>query len=775
MANSPRRGKNDKKSGRGGRSASALPDKAAVLEFIQSSGETSGRKVGKREIARAFNIRGEQRIALKALLRQMADEGLIDGRRKNIGRQGVIPAVAVLSITHLDDDGELIAKPMKWSEEQAPPLVRVQTDNKSRAGASVGVGDRILARIDQAVAGTGEDYPYRARVLKKLPRENRELLGIFRRLEDGSGVIEPVDRKLLREWVVAARESVDATDGELVRFRPNKSSKYGPQSARLLDNLGNPDEQKTISLIAIHRHGIPDSFPKKVLDELDNLPALTLDNRADLRQLPLITIDPSDARDHDDAVHARTDDSDDNRGGFVVTVAIADVAHYVRPHTPLDEEALKRGNSVYFPDRVVPMLPEKISNDLCSLREHQDRPCIAVEMRFNPQGEKIAHKFMRAMMNSHAKLSYEQAQQAIDGRPDETTAPLLESVLEPLWRAWRALMQAREQRQPLELELPERKIIMNDKGHIKDIIIPERLDAHRVIEEFMIQANVSAAQTLEKLKSPLIYRAHAAPSFEKVHALADFLHTLKIKFPRNAKVSARQFNHILAQVVGLDVEQLVNETILRSQSQAEYSIENDGHFGLNLRHYAHFTSPIRRYADLVVHRALIKALHLGDGGLPGEQAKNLENIASDISNLERRAMAAERETVDRLIAFHLSSQVGATFEGRISGVTRSGLFVRLNDTGADGFIPISTIGREYFIYNEEQQALIGEQSGETHRMGAPVSVRLVEAIPTAGALRFELLTKGTASRPPASRRNKPPHKGKGKSKGGAPKHRGKRR
>lgn len=746
-----------------------LPEKSEILAFLQSSPQ----KTGKREIGRAFGIKGAQRVAFKRLLREMSDEGLISGRRKKITQPGQLPAVTVLNITHLDDEGDLIARPEKWESSKKAPLILIQHEGQRRSRDSVGVGDRILARINKMSPEDEETIAYQARVIKKLPKEDRELLGIFRRLDDGRGLIDPVDRKILREWEVAAKDCLETKDGELVRFMPSKGGRHGPSLATISTSLGNPDEQNAISLIAVHRHGIPDHFPKDVLAELDNLPVLSADNREDLRDTPLITIDPSDARDHDDAVYACEDQAPDNVGGFIILVAIADVALYIHTSSQLDKEALKRGNSVYFPDRVVPMLPEKISNDLCSLREHEERPCLAVQMRFDKYGEKMDHKFMRAIMRSHAKLSYEQAQMAINGHGDETTLPLLKTTLEPLWRAWEGLMKARAKRHPLELDLPERKILMSEDGRIQDILTPERLDAHRVIEEFMIQANVCAAQTLDAAKSPLIYRIHPSPSFEKMQSLADFLQTMKIKFPRNAEVKARQFNEILLKVKGSELDDLVNETILRSQSQAEYNTRNEGHFGLNLTQYAHFTSPIRRYADLIVHRALIHALSFGNDGLEDQQAQRLGQIASDISDLERRAMAAERETTDRLIAYHLADNIGATFHGRISGVTRSGLFVRLQDTGADGFIPASTIGREYFYYDEKRQSLIGEYSGETHRLGSSVSVRLVEAIPTAGALRFELISKGQTSTEPGgstgryfAKGRKKPHirkKGRGKA------------
>jgi ribonuclease R len=346
-------------------------------------------------------------------------------------------------------------------------------------------------------------------------------------------------------------------------------------------------------------------------------------------------------------------------------------------------------------------------------------------------------------MRSAGKLSYQQAQAAIDGNPDEITSPLLESVLRPLWAAHEAMKQERGQREPLDLELPERKLILDKDGKLKDVRWPERLDAHKLIEECMILANVAAAETLEAANSPLIYRAHDAPSNEKVGELGEFLSTLGVKLAKGEHMKPMHFNRVLARVRGESAESLVNEVVLRAQAQAEYTHENYGHFGLNLRRYAHFTSPIRRYADLVVHRALIGALRFGPGASDDADLRALADVAERISGAERRAMAAERETADRLIAAHLASQIGARFTARIAGVTKVGLFVKLTGTGADGFIPAATLGTDYFRFEEAHRALVGTRTGETFRLGDSVDVKLLEAAPFAGALRFEMLSRGS--------------------------------
>ena len=778
------------KKAKGDKSGPGLPSKEAILEFVKRGGNAddkkSGHKIGKREIARAFGVRGDDRVALKKLLAEMARDGTLVGNRKAMKQRGGLPPVAVLEIVGRDDDGELLAEPVTWAEDGERPRARLEFRDPAHSvtAAELAIGDRVLARVrpverdaedadgdaddeddsDDADDGIG----YVAQPMKKLPREKRRLIGIFRRHAKGGGRVLPVDRKELRDWPVVTGDEGGAGDGDLVRFDMVPRGRTGTAQARILESLGNPHDQRQISLIAIHAHGLPDAFPDAVMAEAEGLAPAALDDRTDLRALPLLTIDPVDARDHDDAVHAATDTDRGNPGGFIVTVAIADVAYYVRPNSKVDREAQGRANSVYFPDRVVPMLPERLSNDLCSLREGEDRPCLVVRMVFDRRGKKRSHVFMRAMMRSAAKLSYQEAQAAIDGEPSDKCLPLLEPVLRPLWAAYAVLTAARDAREPLDLDLPERKIILDAEGRVARVTAPERLPAHRLIEEFMIQANVAAAETLEQRKAPVVYRVHEPPSKEKLTSLHDFLDSLSIKFPAAGQLKPDAFNAVLSAVRGTPMAELVNEVVLRSQAQADYRPENAGHFGLNLSRYAHFTSPIRRYADLLVHRSLVRALGLGEGGLEPGEAAQLKQISQKISEAERRSMAAERETTDRLIASHLADRVGAEFAARISGVTRSGLFVRLRDTGADGFIPISTLGNDYFTHAEGAHALIGSRSGLGWRLGDNVTVRLVEAIPTAGALRFEMVSEarkglqallksgggggGKARRPPRPRR-----------------------
>ena len=743
-----------------------------MLAFI---GKEAG-NVGTREIARAFGLKNADRAALKTMLRDLADEGHIEKRRKKLHHAGALPSVVLADITGRDADGELIAVPAEWDSEEhgEPPKIRLHVPRRARPAEVPGVGDKALVRIEKSTDADGADYHGRA--IKVLDRAKHRVLGVFRRSGDG-GRLLPIDKKSLgRELSISASGVNGAEEGDLVAVEVARNGRLGLPSARVVERLGSLATEKAVSIIAIHAHGIPHEFRLEALDEAKAAqPAGLDDHREDWREVPLVTIDPVDAKDHDDAVYARPDTDPKNPGGFVIDVAIADVAHYVTPGSSLDREALARGNSVYFPDRVVPMLPERISNDLCSLKPGVDRAAIAVRMVIGADGRKREHRFHRVLIRSFAKLHYAQVQAAFDGRPDDTTEPLLALVIAPLYEAYAALKRARDERAPLDLDLPERKILLKPDNTIDRVISPPRLDAHRLIEEFMILANVAAAETLERAHTPLVYRVHDEPAVEKLHALREFLATLDISFPKTGAIRPERFNIILDRVKGRDTEKLINEIVLRSQAQAEYAAENYGHFGLNLRRYAHFTSPIRRYADLIVHRALIRALKLGDGGLPNStDVRSLGETAANISAAERRAMAAERETVDRLIAHHLADRIGATFAGHIGGVIRSGLFVKLDETGADGFIPAATIGNEYFRYEERAHALVGASSGETHRLGDPVSVRLVEAAPVAGALRFELVTEGRAgaARGGPARTSHPARRGKPRNERGPSEDRG---
>ena len=730
-----------------------FPTDGEILEFIH---DAPG-KVGKNQIARYFQISGDDRIQLKQALARLRDAGKLKKRSRQYSKSKTLPKTTVLEIVGTDDDGELFAKPLRWHVEDDGPEPKILIiASRSKSADIPGAGDLILARPTRI---KDEIYDYKARIVKKLSRpDNQRLLGIVRKSRDGLR-ITPTEKKARYEYQVASGSEKDARPGELVAFKQLRERSHGLKQARIMEKLGSMNDQHNISLIALHAHGVPHRMPQRVIDETEKLKPFNPDNaphHKDMRQLELITIDPTDAKDHDDAIWAEADTSGDNPGGVNIIVAIADVAYYVTTDSTIDNEALFRGNSTYLPDRVVPMLPERLSTDLCSLKPDVDRPALACFMSFDSTGKKIKHHFDRIIMRSPTKLSYQQAQKLVDDGANDVP------VLKPLWQAYEVLKKGRARRAPLELDLPERKLLLDAHGMVEQVITPNRLDAHKLVEEFMIQANVAAAESLEAAKVPVIYRVHDAPSQEKIIALADFLKTIGLSAPKGQVMKPANFNSILSKVKGGEYEHVVNMVVLRSQSQAVYSTANLGHFGLNLRRYAHFTSPIRRYADLCVHRGLIKAFKLGNDGLSDKQTVQLEEIATAISGTERRSMLAERDTSDRMIAKYLSTRVHQSFNARISGISRAGLFVMLDDTGADGFVPAASLDTEYFVHDEKAHAFIGERTGETFRIGDNVRVKLVEASPLSGGLRFEMISQGRKGKPVSRHRNQPRRQHRGR-------------
>ena len=694
-----------------------LPSRDQILEFIQ----TSDTPAGKREIARAFGLHAQDKIALKALLKDMADEGLIDSAPgRAFHKMGGLPKVTVLRVADVDDGGNVWAVPERWEAETPPPRLRV----RERKRGALGVGERILARTEEA--GTG----WIAHPMKVLAPASEQMLGVLRE-EAGRMWLTAVDKKERRE--VAVSDAGGAEAGDLVLAE--KAGRPPRITARVVQRLGDPFAPRSFSLIAIHKLGIPDVFAAETLEEAQTIARQPLgEDREDLRHLPIVAIDPADARDHDDAVWAAPDDDPANPGGWRAIVAIADVSFYVRPGSALDREARARGNSVYFPDRVVPMLPEVLSADVCSLKAGEDRAALACHLQVSASGVLIGWRFTRAVVRIAANTAYEDAQAIADaGFADANLGETLRS----LWSCWHALFKAREARAPLELDLPERRVVLDEKGRILSVAPRERLDAHKLVEDYMIAANVAAAKALEAKKAPVMYRDHEPPSREKLVALKDYLETFGVPFALGQVIRPATFNHLLDRVGDADFRPQVMEQVLRTQTQAYYGPLNQGHFGLGLGSYAHFTSPIRRYADLVVHRALVAAYKLGPGGaLP--DGDEMERIGASISMLERRAMEAERDTVDRYVAAFLAERVGETVEVRITGVTNFGFFATVEGVGGDGLMPVRDLGGEYFRFSEAARTLTGETSGEVYALGQKLQLRLAEADPVSGSLRFEL-------------------------------------
>lgn len=730
-----------------------LPTREKILEFI----ETSDEPAGKREIARAFGLKGQEKIALKRLLSDMADEGLIDGKKTAFHRMGGVPKVTVLRVVEIDD-GEALSIPDNWAPDDASPPPRLRMIEKKRGPgrqAALKVGDRVLARTEDTQTGWIA-YP-----IKVLASADESVMGVVEIDGSGKGWLAPVDKRIRHSSPIA--DLGGAQGGQLVLAEPaGRSPRAG---VKVVQVLGDPLAPKSFSLIAISKHGIPFHFTDETLEEAKLSAKLPLseEKREDLRHIPIVAIDPADARDHDDAIWAEPD----GKGGFNAIVAIADVSFYVRPGGKLDREARKRGNSVYFPDRVVPMLPEVLSADVCSLKEGEDRAAMACHLTVDAGGTVTAWRFTRAIVRIAKNIAYEDAQAAIDdGSADD--------IFKNLWACWHALADARHKRDPLELDLPERRVVLDEKGRIAEIAIRERLDAHRVVEDFMIAANVAAAKALESKAHPVVYRIHEPPSREKLVALRDYLQTFEKKLSLGQVITPGLFNRMMKDVADEGEKALIMEAVLRSQTQAYYGPRNAGHFGLALGSYAHFTSPIRRYADLLVHRALVDAFGLEQPkpakdlppvtGLSERDRADLERVSEAISSAERRAMEAERETIDRYVAAWLSSRVGEVFETRITGVQKFGFFATIVGLGGDGLVPVSTLGNDYYHYDDSAQALVGERTRTIYSMGDRLPLRLAEANPLTGALKFELPEGGSA--PIEPRGSKLEAKAKGKHSGG---------
>ena len=743
-----------------GTASAPFPSKEQVLAFINESSEP----VGKREVARAFRIKGSaDRIRLKALLKELKQEGLLEKQpARRLSAPGRLPNVLVIEVTEMDEDGELLARPTVWDDDKgAPPRIYVAPDKRSRA--VLATGERALVRLQ-----LGDDGTYEAHIIRKLDRPSQRVLGVYQIGSEG-GRLRPTDKRAKKDFILREGDAKGAEPGELVlaELLPARQRRdsLGLRSVRVTERLGRGDDPKALSLITLHEHGLLSEFPDAAVAEAEAAEAAPLGQRQDLRDIPLVTIDGADARDFDDAVFAEPDDDTNNPGGWHLLVAIADVAHYVRHDSALDKSAYARGNSTYFPDRVLPMLPTALSNGWCSLNPKEERPCMAVHLWIDAQGKLRRHKFVRGLMRSAARLTYEEVQAARDGQKGGDHDEVLGAILPSLYGAFEALLTARHDRGTLELDLPERKIRLTEDGRVAAIEARTRLDSHRLIEEFMITANVAAAKELERLRQPCMYRVHDKPDPLRLSALAEVLRDLGLRFNAGQVVRPRDLTRLLTKVEGQPEAPLVNDLILRAQSQAIYSPENLGHFGLALTHYAHFTSPIRRYADLLVHRALVSGLKLGEDGLPPGSEQLFEEMGGHISSTERSSAAAERDAVDRFTAAFLQEQVGATFAGRINGVTRFGLFVTLDDSGADGLIPISTLPDDFYHHVEARHTLEGERWGRVYRLGDRLRVKLLEASPMTGGLILglddsEVGPEGTSGRRnPGKTRKSTPGKG----------------
>lgn len=739
----------------------------SILNVVRERPDHYDRK----RLARRLGIKGEDRRTLRQTLKELVNDGaLIYTPEKTYRIADALPGVMVVNIVHIDEDGDIWGDPERELKGGLQRSILIKDDHRKRDdGGALSLGHRALVRIKEREDGTAVGL-----VMKRLGKGAQTHMGVLHETNKGWR-IQPVSKKARHDYGV---DKVPDTleDGALVMFRSTRKNRGQLRLAEIRETIGNIKDERSASLISLHENEIPIGFPPAAIEQAEQavMPAIGEIGHEDLRHLPFITIDPVDAKDFDDAILATPDENPKNPGGWTVWVAIADVSAFVTPGSALDKAAWEKGNSVYLPDRVEPMLPHELSSDLCSLRPDEDRAAMLVCMTFDSGGHKTAHKFHRGIIRSRARLTYRQAQDAFEGQNGPESQDVLPE-LSNLYSCYKALRNARSEREPLEIELPERRVKVDKSGKVVDISVRDRFDAHKLVEEFMVQANVAAAEALSKKGVRSLVRFHDSPERQRISDLSDFLPALKLKFSAGDRVTPKRFNVLLRQAEDKDLTETVGMAVLRTQAQAIYSAERMGHFGLNLTHYAHFTSPIRRYADLVVHRALIKAFKLGEGGTTKEEDSRLTETAEHISATERRAMVAERDAVDRYIAAFLEDRVGATFKARITGVTKFGLFVTLSETGADGLIPIANLGREYFALDERTKSVIGVESGTTYKFGRQVDVKLVEATPVTGGLIFDMVSKGEPGKPPkgSSRGHGGSRSGKKGSRGS--KHRRKRR
>ncbi|MCY4306222.1 MAG: VacB/RNase II family 3'-5' exoribonuclease [Aestuariivita sp.] len=700
-----------------------IPTKAEILGWILAHSDDPSI----RRIYKAFGVKKKNRSDVKRLFFQVKSEQQIQQSASANSVLDKLPPVCVIRIKNKSKDGRLMACPEKWSGKSVAPSILVE---RTRNKVVLSVGDKILVRL---VAVSAKDHTYRAKLIRRIENKKSKMLAVYKNTHQG-GVIVPIIKAKKRHWDVPDSASMNARDGELVQAEPIKSKyQYKQRKARIVQCLGTVNDQK--SCIAIHQNDIPTQFPKIVEKEIENIISPSFDNRQNLCDLPFVTIDPENARDHDDAVYARTDPDEANPNGHEIWVAIADVAAYVTPQSAIDNEAFRRGNSIYFPDQVVPMLPEKLSGDLCSLHESKIRPCIAVKMTINNQGQKIRHRFVRGFMSSVASLNYSEVQFAIDGYPNERTKTILKDVIQPLFAAYKALKLSRKKRQPLNLDLNEHKIELSKQGHIKSVQHYERLDTHRWIEEFMILANCAAAESLISSEIATLYRVHDRPSDSSFKDLQNAMQIMGCSLPNNHVSQTSALNTVISKFAGSEKSDFVNLMILRAMSSARYSSQNTGHFGLALKAYTHFTSPIRRYSDLIVHRALITANDWGTDGLSAENCSMLEQIAQHVCETERRAMIAERETLDRYFATYLKNYLYQNLSGRISEITSFGIFIRLDLTGRDGLTPKRDLKKLNFDRESKPDKLLGEK----------VVVQLMDVCEFSGKLILSLKSIGNSS------------------------------
>ncbi|NBH75172.1 ribonuclease R [Rodentibacter pneumotropicus] len=695
-----------------------IPSRELILSVIRENNAPMNRE----EILTALSIRNEEKMeAMRRRLRAMENDGqLVFTKRKRYALPEKLDLVKGLVIGHQEGYGFLQVEGKK--EDLFIPNHQMQR---------VMHGDFVLAQP------TNLDHRGRreVRIVRVLESRKKQIVGRFF-LENGFGYVVPDDNRIGRDILVPNEHRNGARMGQVVVVElQQRSAAFNQPIGVITEILGDSMAKGMEVEIALRNHDIPHQFPsaveKYVKKFTEEVPEDAKKGRVDLRDLPLVTIDGEDARDFDDAVYCEKQSK-----GWKLWVAIADVSYYVRLHSALDNEAHNRGNSVYFPNRVVPMLPEILSNGLCSLNPQVDRLCMVCEMHISAKGKLTSYRFYEAVMNSHARLTYTKVAKILEGdRELRERYYALVPHLEELYHLYQALLSGRHQRGAIDFETIESKFIFNAMGRIERIEPVIRNDAHKIIEECMILANIAAANFMEKHNEPALYRIHATPSEEKLTSFRAFLSEFGLTLEGGLKPTTKDYAELLEKVKARPDHELIQTMLLRSLSQAVYNADNIGHFGLALEQYAHFTSPIRRYPDLTLHRG-IKYLLAKEQGVKRKTTDSggyhysfdeMDLLGDHCSMTERRADDATREVADWLKSEYMQDHVGNEFNGVISSVTGFGLFVRLDDLFIDGLVHISTLENDYYQFDATRQRLIGENSGMQYRLGDKVRIR-VEAV-----------------------------------------------
>lgn len=735
-----------RRGGRGDAERADVVSPESVLEFLARQAD---RPLKPKEIARGLRVGADRYRELQALLRRMETEGRIYRVKK--GRYALPERInLVVGRLQITRAGDGFVIPETGATEGKGPAGTRDIFVPGPSLASAFDGDRVVVRIERSRPGRAPE----GSIVKVLERAREQIVGVYHR-SGTYGFLVPEDRRLRRDLFIPPGTEGGAREGEVVVARVTD---WGDPTrnpvAEVVSVLGPPDKPGVDVLSIVHGHDLPVEFPRPVRAEAERIAQRGLSRedlrgREDLRERLAFTIDPADAKDHDDALSVERI----GRGTYRIGIHIADVSAYVPERSEIDLEALRRGTSVYLVDRVVPMLPEVLSGDLCSLKPDADRLALSVVLDLDAQARVLRHRFARTVIRSRHRLHYEQAQKILDQALD---APAdLREALVALRDLSRHLRRRRGQRGSLDFDLPEARVLLNAAGEPTDVQRVFRLETHRLIEEFMLLANTTVAEELHGRRVPAIYRVHEAPDPLKVQGLREFLRAFDLSLGKGAERSPKAFQALLEGVHGRPEESLVNTLVLRSMKQARYAPKSAGHFALAAPHYTHFTSPIRRYPDLVVHRLVTRAILDGER-VPETWAREVLPAAADrASERERVAVDAERDSIELKKVEFMQRHRGDEFWGTIGGVAAFGLFVLLDDVFVEGLVRAHTLEDDYYHFLEEEYVLAGEHSGRRFRLGDRVQVRVDRVDPEAREIDLAVIDHqetATRRRPSPRRR-----------------------